>query len=214
MRAIAWVKDRGAEFAEVDLAGAGLRATGVAVGGDPVPYRLEYELDCGDDLITRRLSVRAWGAGWGRRLELARDLAGRWSVDADADGEAERLGLPGVPGPPAPGGDPGELAAALDCDLGLSPLTNTMPVLRHGLLTGGEPVELLMAWVSVPWLAVAPSPQRYAYLRRGTAEELGVTVAGDGPFSLLRFQSGDFSADVTFDAQGLVVDYPDIGRLA
>jgi hypothetical protein len=214
VRAIAWVKDRGAEFAEVDLAGAGLRATGVAVGGDPVPYRLEYELDCGDGLITRRLSVRAWGAGWGRRLELARDLAGGWSVDADADGEAERLGLPGVPGPPAPGGDPGDFAAALDCDLGLSPLTNTMPVLRHGLLTGGEPVELLMAWVSVPWLAVTPSPQRYAHLRHGTAEELGVTVAADGPFSLLRFQSGDFSADVTFDAAGLVVDYPDIGRLA
>jgi uncharacterized protein len=214
MRAIAWVKERGAEFAEVDLTGAGLRATGVAVGGDPVPYRLEYELDCGDDFITRRLSVRAWGAGWGRRLELARDLPGEWSVDADADGEAELLGLPGVPGPPPPGGDPADFAAALDCDLGLSPLTNTMPVLRHGLLDGGGPVEFLMAWVSVPWLAVTPSVQLYAHLRRGTAGELGVTPAADGPLTLINFQSGDFSQDVAFDAQGLVVDYPDIGRLA
>jgi len=219
MRAIAWVKERGAEFAEVDLAGVGLRATGVAVGGDPVPYRLEYELDCGDFFITRRLSVRAWGAGWGRRLELARDLAGEWSVDADADGEAELLGLPGVPGSPPPGGDPAGFAAALDCDLGLSPLTNTMPVLRHGLLDGGGPVEFLMAWVSVPWLAVTPSVQLYTHLRRGTAGELGVTPAADegwagGTLSLIRFQSGDFSEDVAFDPQGLVIDYPDIGRLA
>jgi hypothetical protein len=211
MRAITWIKERGAEFAEIDLTGAGLRATGVAVSGDPIPYRLEYELDCGDDLITRRLSVRAWGAGWGRHLELTRDLAGEWSVDADADGEAELLGLPGVPGSPPPGGDPSELDTALDCDLGLSPLTNTMPVLRHGLLDGGGPVQFVMAWVSVPWLAVTPSVQLYTHLRRGPASELG--GAGEAA-SLIHFQSGEFSADIAFDAQGLVADYPQIGRLA
>ena len=227
MRAIAWVKERGAEFAEVDLTGAGLRAAGVAVGGDPVPYRLEYELDCGDDFITRRLSVRVWGAGWGRHLELTRDLAGEWSADAGSDGEAELLGLPGVPGPPPPGGDPSDFAAALDCDLGACPLTNTMPVLRHGLLGGGDPVEFLMAWVSVPWLSVTPSRQLYTYLRRGTADEWGLAPAADadepdpasaagarGLISMIRYQSGDFSADVAFDAQGLVVDYPGLGRLA
>ncbi len=210
MRAITWIKERGAEFAEIDLAGAGLRATGVAVSGDPVPYRLEYELDCGDDFITRRLSVRAWGAGWGRRLELARDLAGEWSVDAGSDGEAD------LPGLPQPGGDPSGFAAALDCDLGECPLTNTMPVLRHGLLGGGDPVGFLMAWVSVPGLAVTPSRQLYTYLRGGTAEELGLDSAAgaDGPFSVIRYQSGDFSADVAFDARGLVVDYPQIGRRA
>ncbi len=214
MRAITWIKERGAEFAEIDLTGAGLRATGVAVSGDPVPYRLEYELDCGDDLITRRLSVRAWGAGWGRHLELTRDPRAGWSADAGSDGEAELLGVPGVPGPPPPGGDPSGFDAALDCDLGESPLTNTMPMLRHGLLGGGEPVKFLMAWVSVPWLAVTPSRQLYTYLRRGTADELGLAAALDGPVSLIRYQSGDFSADVAFDAQGLVVDYPGIGRLA
>jgi hypothetical protein len=214
MRAITWIKGRGAEFAEIDLAGAGLRATGVAVSGDPIPYRLEYELDCGEDFITRRLSVRVWGAGWGRRLELTRDPRAGWSADAGADGEAELLGLPGVPGPPRPGGDPSGFDAALDCDLGESPLTNTMPVLRHGLLGGGDPVEFLMAWVSVPWLAVTPSRQLYTYLRRGTAAELGLARAADGPLSLIRYQSGDFSADVAFDAEGLVVDYPALGRLA
>jgi hypothetical protein len=76
MRAITWVKARGAEFAELELGGGELRAVGVAVSGDPLPYRVEYELDCGDGLVTRRLSVRAWGAGWGRHLELTRAPGG------------------------------------------------------------------------------------------------------------------------------------------
>lgn len=209
MRAFTWVKERGAEFAEVELA-AGLRAVGVAVSGDPVPYRLEYELDCGADLITRRLSVRTWGAGWGRHLELTRDPGAGWSVDAGSDGHA------GLPGLPPPGGDPATFAAALDCDLGESPLTNTMPVLRHSLLGGGEAVELVMAWVSVPWLAVIPSRQLYRHLRRDAAREPGLApdAAVPGPVSMIRFQSGDFQADISFDAEGLVIDYPGIGRLA
>lgn len=209
MRAITWIKERGAEFAEVELA-AGLRAAGVAVSGDPVPYRLEYELDCGADLITRRLSVRTWGAGWGRHLELTRDPGAGWSVDAGSDGDA------GLPGLPSPGGDPTTFATALDCDLGECPLTNTMPVLRNALLGGGEAVEFVMAWVSVPWLAVTSSRQLYRHLRRGTAADLSLAAAGGapGPVSVIRFQSGDFAADITFDAEGLVIDYPGIGRLA
>jgi hypothetical protein len=109
----------------------------------------------------------------------------------------------GVLDRPAPGGDLALVAGALDCDLGLSPLTNTMPVLRHGLLTGGGPVDLLMAWVAVPELAVSPSPQRYTFVRR------------DADVAIVRFESldDDFTADITFDQHGLVVDYPGIARL-
>jgi uncharacterized protein len=205
MRAITWVKARGAEFAEIELGGGELRAAGVAVSGDPVPYRLEYELACGDGLLTRRLSVRAWGAGWGRRLELTRDPQEGWAVEAGSDGD------PGLPGP-QPGGDPSGFAAALDCDLGECPVTNTMPVLRQGLLGGGEPAEFLMAWVSVPWLAVTPSRQRYTHVRSGLQYEPG--LPWPGPLSVIRYESGSFSADVTFDADGLVVDYPGLGRMA
>jgi uncharacterized protein len=206
MRGITWVKERGAEFAEIELGGGQLRAAGVAVSGDPVPYRMEYELDCGEGLVTRRLSVRAWGAGWGRHLELTRDLEGGWAIDAGSDGD------PGVPGAPPPGGDPSAFGAALDCDLGECPLTNTMPVLRRGLLGGGEPVEFLMAWVSVPWLAVTPSRQRYTPLRHGPAFEPG--LPWPGPLSVIRYESGTFSSDVVFDAEGVVVDYPGLGRMA
>jgi len=93
-------------------------------------------------------------------------------------------------------------AGALDCDLALSPLTNSMPVLRHGLLEGGGPLELLMAWVSVPDLRVLPSRQRYRFLRKS------------GEQSIIRYESSsrDFVADLSFDQDGLCMSYPGIGR--
>jgi hypothetical protein len=101
---------------------------------------------------------------------------------------------------PPPGGDPAAFRGALDCDLGLSPLTNTMPVLRHRMLDGGGPIEFLMAWVSVPDLSVVASHQAYEFVRR----------AGD--HAVIRYSSGTFTNDVVFDADGLVIDYPAIGR--
>lgn len=94
------------------------------------------------------------------------------------------------------------LAGALDCDLGLSPLTNSMPVLRHRLHEGGGSVEFLMAWVSVPDLAVHRSRQRYTFVRRDAAARI------------VRFESLDatFVADVAFDDAGVVIDYPGLAR--
>jgi hypothetical protein len=88
----------------------------------------------------------------------------------------------------------------------MCPVTNTMPVLRHGMLGGGEPREFVMAWVSVPELSVRASVQRYTFVRREAADDAGLSV--------IRYQSGDFSADVVFDAEGFVVDYPYLGRRA
>jgi len=95
-----------------------------------------------------------------------------------------------------------EFGDALDCDLALSPLTNSMPVLRNGLLESGGPVELHMAWVSVPDLGVFSSRQRYTFVRK------------QGERSIVRYESSsrNFVADITFDQDGLVIDYPGIGR--
>ena len=192
MVAITWIKASGAEYASVQLGsltdGDGwLRATGVAVGAEPLPYQLDYSLNCGDGYVTRSLTVHTSGDGWSRALRLSRDPDGLWQVQADFAGAGDL---------PRPGADPTSFAGALDCDLGLSPLTNTMPVLRHRLLAGGDPVDFLMAWVSVPDLAVHANVQRYTFLR----------PAGQG--AVINYSSGTFSADVTFDADGLVVDYP------
>jgi hypothetical protein len=201
MRAITWVKERGAEFAEVSMSGTSLWAAGVAVGADPLPYRLDYELECADDFVTRSLTVQTRGATWSRHLGLSRDPRGVWTIEASADGEADL---------PAPGGDPAAFAAALDCDLGECPVTNTMPVLRHSLLHGGAPRDFVMAWVSVPDLAVRPSAQRYTFVGRRPTTATSTQPAA----AVIRYESGTFRADVVFDDDGLVVDYPGLGRRA
>jgi hypothetical protein len=52
----------------------------------------------------------------------------------------------------------------------------------------------------VPDLSVQASTQTYEFVRR------------DGDRAVIRFSSGTFTNDITFDADGLVVDYPAIGR--
>jgi len=194
-RAVAWIKEEGAEFADVLIAGERLTATGVAIGADPIGYRLDYKLETDYGFFTLGLLVTARGTGWSRTLDLRRNRRGRWSVRTKSDGDTEL---------PPPGGDASLFAEALDCDLGLSPLTNSMPVLRHGLLRGGGPIDLLMARVSVPDLGVRASRQRYTFVRTGSAG------------AVVRYESldSDFAADITFDQDGLVVDYPGLARRA
>ncbi len=187
-----WTKEKraGYEFAEVTLEPDRLGARGVAIGGDPVAYRLDYVLETGPGFVTGRLDVSSRGAGWSRRLVLRRDGAGAWTVDAETEGNPEL---------PAAGGDAAALAGALDCDLGLSPVTNLMPIMRHELLSpdGGQ-VDLTMAWVSVPGLTVEADGQRY-------------TSAGQ---NRVRYDAldGGFSAIITMDEDGLVADYPGVAR--
>jgi hypothetical protein len=143
--------------------------------------------------------VTARGQGWRRTLDLRREASGDWTASVTTDGDPPESLDP-------PGGTPGRLrslAGALDCDLGLSPLTNSMPVLRHRLLERDGSADFLMAWVSVPDLGVHASPQRYAALR-----DL------PGGNRLIRYESleSTFSADLAFDRDGLVIDYPGIGR--
>lgn len=76
-------------------------------------------------------------------------------------------------------------------DLGSSPLFNSLPVLRDGLLEGGEARDYVMRWVSVPDLEVSESSQRY--------EPLGNRA--------IRFSSGSFTADLEFAEDGLVRRY-------
>jgi hypothetical protein len=190
-----WAKEAkyGTELADVRVGAGTLTAAGVAIGADPEPYRLDYQLTTGDGFVTVRLVVRTEGNGWRRVLDLGRAASGEWSCITEAEGS---LDLPG------PGGNLATLAGALDCDLGLSPLTNSMPVLRHRLHEGGGPIAFLMAWVSVPDLAVYPSRQRYTYVRRSPTARI------------VRYESldGDFVSDLSFDAEGVVLDYPQLAR--
>ena len=173
----------GYETAWAEVADAVLRARGRAVGTVPEPYWVSYELDTSDGFVTRRLRVTVETAQRTRSLDLRHDGRGGWTADG------ERLS---------------GFEDAVDCDLGLCPLTNSMPVLRHGLHRGPGERRFLMAWVSVPALTVRPSWQTYTHL--GASGHGGARV---------RYASGSFSSDVEFDADGYVVDYPGLAaRLA
>jgi hypothetical protein len=196
-RGIAWSKDDplGAEFVEFRMGPDDLVARGVAIGSAPVPYRLDYELETVARFVTARFVATTRGDGWFRTLDLVRDPSGVWKETTQEGGDPPAA-LSRAPT------DVVALAGALDVDLGLSPFFNTMPVLRHGLLRQRGAVDFVMAWVSVPDLAVHRSLQRYSLV-----EELG-----DGR-SVVLFESlgGDgFAAEVEYDAQGFVLDYPSI----
>ncbi len=190
-RSLVWIKYDGAELVDVELAEGRLTAVGTAIGADPVPFRLGYALITGENYVTRTLRVNTTGAGWRRSLELRRESNGEWRAVGEAEGELDA---------PAPGGDTADFPGVADCDLGLSPITHSLPVLRHGLLAGGEPLDLIVPSVAVPSLALRPLPVRYTHLRR------------DGDISVVRFEREGFSADLVFDNDGLVIDHPGVAQ--
>lgn len=77
-------------------------------------------------------------------------------------------------------------------DLGFSPLFNSLPVLA-GL---EEATDFEMSFVRVPSLEVTRSAQRY--------EPLGHRV--------VRYRSGSFVADITFDEDGFVTHYQHLAQ--
>jgi hypothetical protein len=193
-RSVAWTRDDGcgAEFATVEFGVAALRASGVAIGSEPEPYRLDYELETGPRFAAVRVLVAIHGDGWSRQIELDRRHPQAWRARVEQTGHVDL---------PDAGGELGELTDVVDPDLGLSPLFNTMPVLRHGLLRGGT-AEFVMVWISVPDLSLHRSPQRYTHLKdRGDEHVVRFEATGEG---------ASFVADIVFDADGLVVDYPGI----
>lgn len=158
-------------------------------------FVLRYVVDVGGGWLTRSIAVDVTGLGWSRSLVLRRDGQGRWSSEQRAEGGAG-LEAPGLV-------DPAELDGALDCDLGLCPLTNTMPIRRLGM-TGGPVDEtvLRMAWVEVPSLRVLPNLQRYT----------GLGVVDDVPRVRYESEARDFRSELRVDAAGYVVDYPGLAR--
>jgi hypothetical protein len=195
-RLLAW---RGPEPRRVDVAAVRLGPDHLTAHGTSTTrdHTTEYRLHTDTGWVTRRLEVRTRGDGWARTLLLERSAEGSWSADrglegtarTDADHEAR---LP-------------DLTGALDCDLGLCPLTNTMPVLRHELVRRAHErvattVDLTMAWVSVPDLTVHAAPQTYSALH----------PVDPGGGAVIGFAGEGFGTAIEVDGDGLVVAYPGI----
>jgi hypothetical protein len=121
-------------------------------------------------------SLRATGTQIGRDYELRYALDGA-TLTTEVVGGAERTFA---------------LEGADFFDLSYSPLFNSLPVLRDGLLLAGHPAQdYVMRWVAVPELTVEASQQRYSPVGVGR----------------IAFDADSFHADLTFDEHGLVETY-------
>ncbi|WBB82439.1 putative glycolipid-binding domain-containing protein [Micromonospora sp. WMMD882] len=191
-----WVRTdtAGSEHALLDDRN-GLTARGQAQAVDPVPWTCRYTLSAAADWSTVRLEVEATGAGWSRGVRLERQ-PDRWRIVANEQGDLDAA-LRAVGRPPAglPGtDDPARLADAVDVDLGGSPLFNTLPVRRLGLLDAAADSRrrIQVAWVLVPSLLVVPAEQTYTALGAGR----------------VGFASDTFRTEIEVDADGYVTRYP------
>jgi uncharacterized protein len=159
-------------------------------------------LETGPDGL--RLSGTVLTAEFGTPLDV------RYRVEAGPDGLTRRVGLEldggavrrvlladgaghwrWEDGPELP-----EVAGALDVDLTATPATNTLPIRRLGGLEAGQAADFQMAWVRFPDLEVIGSAQRYQRL------------APDR----WHFSTGDFTAELLVDPEGLVLDYSGLFR--
>lgn len=177
-REIMWrraMDDLSFEHARLQRDDDGIRLSGIVlVAEDGVPLRVDYALDCDRRWRTRVLTVTQVHGGRRRRLRLDHDGDGAWTRN----------------GRPAP-----TLDGCTDVDLGVSPITNALPVNRLGLAVGASG-EIRAAWVRLPSLEVAPARQSYARL-------------GDRRYRYRSLASG-FEAEVEVDGDGLPVDYAGI----
>jgi hypothetical protein len=194
MRFLVWtgVEEWLTESAAVELGRDGLSATGTQMGDEPAPFRVDYRLEAPERFVTRELELTATAEGWRRHLLLLHDGSGGWRAEVEDEGE--------VPGGPWDGELP-DLSQARDIDIENSPLTNTMPILRHGFQSEGSG-DFVMAFVRMPTLRVEASPQRYEHVRAGDDDAVVRYLSRDG----------DFTAELELDADGLLVFYPRLAR--
>jgi hypothetical protein len=88
-----------------------------------------------------------------------------------------------------------ELKGCVDIDFEMTPFTNTLPI-RRAPLAIGETRKFLMAYIPADTLEPYPDEQVYTRL----SERVYRFENGEG--------AGYFTADITVDEDGLVVDYP------
>jgi len=176
--------------ATVRFDGAGLSATGVQHGEG---YQATWALEATENWVTQNVTVNVEGDGWERSLKLVRSEQVVWSSQTKEEGTPPtNLPSPGIV-------RSADLEDALDCDLGLCPLTNTMPIRRLGLLEAQVPkTQLIMAWIDMPSLEVIASDQYYSSIDSKT----------------VRYASGTRGVDVELevDSDGVVVHYPDLAQ--
>jgi hypothetical protein len=140
------------------------------------------------------------------RLRYAIQCGAQWrfrtaTIIAESDGETRqcRIERGENGGWTVDGAARPDLAPCGDIDLMGTPFTNTLPI-RRLILPPEQPVALSVVYVSIPDLTISVAAQDYT--RRGGAT---------GGFRY-RSLGSDFTAELSVDADGIVIDYGGIWR--
>jgi hypothetical protein len=136
---------------------------------DDAPFEIRYSVMTDADGLTRVVGAHVQGSGNDRRLALTSDGEGTWSVSDE----------PIL-----------DLYGATDIDLGWTPATNTLPILRLGLDVG-ESAQISAALVLFP--------EHHVERRTQTYERLDATT--------YRYVSATFEGTLTVDEAGLVSEH-------
>jgi hypothetical protein len=110
------------------------------------PCRLEYEIRCDEDWLTRDVSVFGWIGETRVKVEIQVDSERRWVLNGE-----ERSNV----------------KDCTDIDLNFSPSTNLLPIRRFQLEAGARR-QVRAAWLRFPGLDLEPLEQEYARLDEAT----------------------------------------------
>jgi hypothetical protein len=176
----------GLEHLQLEIGAAAIFADGVIIAiFEGAVFRANYQIAC--DAAWRVRDVRILSSHPAAiALDLHADNDGHWS---NTSGEP----LPALDG-------------CVDIDFAATPFTNTLPIRRLGLQPE-ESAEVTVVYIDAPSLEVTPVRQRYLCLASADAgslyrfEALPYTALPDG-----------FSAELSVDADGLVLNYPPLFR--
>ncbi|MGD8573322.1 MAG: putative glycolipid-binding domain-containing protein [Gammaproteobacteria bacterium] len=168
-------RDGGSEVFALARTEEGTRLAGTVVGWlGPRAGVVDYEVLCDSGWRTRSVSIRSNDYREMIECVLESDGTGTWFRE-----QVEQA----------------QLSGCIDVDIGVTPLTNTLPV-RRLRLEVGEACEIVVAWIRFPTLDVVPARQRYTRLAHDR-------------YQYQSLASG-FQTEVIVDDDGLVVEYGDI----
>ncbi|MEO6880677.1 MAG: putative glycolipid-binding domain-containing protein [Mycobacteriaceae bacterium] len=179
---LSWTSDDAArvESVRVQLGPRGVKASGGIVAAETSAhpaFSSSYDLVVDDEGVTRRLSLRTTTLSGEHEMALKRDTEGFWLVD-DGRG-AQRLSYGG----------------AVDVDVALSPLFNTIAVRRLSMSTVDVDLDLPVVYVALPELTVTGETEHY---RSVAGQITSTTPRGE--------------VELTVDPEGFVLDYPGLAR--
>jgi uncharacterized protein len=153
-----------------------------AATADEEAFSASFEAGTDQSGAFSRLLIRATTAEEERQISVSRTKDGLWLVDRGEG--SERAAFDG----------------AMDVDVAGAVLFNGLPIRRLGLHKESGRHELPVVYVSLPDLSVRVLNQTYT------------TVSIGDDSAVVNYDDGSFTADLTVDENGFVIDYPRLAR--